>query len=68
MFATQLLWSLPVWLWHSFSAQRTSVTTWTLAHVRAMENLGWSLLSYTWLFLLGELMLVSVSQEGTNRK
>lgn len=68
MFATQLLWSLPVWLWHSFSVQRTSVTTWTLAHVRAMENLGWSLLSYTWLFLLGELMLVSVSQEGTNRK
>lgn len=36
--------------------------------VRAMENLAWSLLSYTWLFLLGELTLVSVSQEGTNRK
>lgn len=50
------------------SSQRTSVTTWTLAHVRAMENLGWSLLSYTWLFLLGELTLVSMSQGGTNRK
>jgi hypothetical protein len=44
------------------------VTTWTLAHVRAMEDIGWSLLSYTRLFLLGELILASVSQEGTNRK
>lgn len=34
---------------------------------RAMEDLGLSLLSHTWLFLLGELTLVSVSQEGTNK-
>lgn len=44
------------------------MTTWTLAHVRAMEDFSWSLLSYTWLFLLGELTLTSVFQEGTNRK